>query len=54
MLGRLFFVRMLEYLDADDVIVDLVGPGLIKGTELHKRCHGSRQLAHSFLESILG
>lgn len=36
LLGQLFFVRMLDYLDADEVIVNLVEPGMVKGTELHR------------------
>ncbi|KIV97356.1 hypothetical protein PV10_01118 [Exophiala mesophila] len=36
LLGQLLFVRMLEYLDADQVIVNLVEPGMVKGTELHR------------------
>lgn len=40
MLGHLFFARMLEYLDADDVVVNLVEPGMCKGSELHRDAKG--------------
>jgi len=40
MLGHLFFVRMLEYLNADDVIVNLVEPGMVKGTGLQRDAKG--------------
>ncbi|OIW25244.1 putative short-chain dehydrogenase/reductase family protein [Coniochaeta ligniaria NRRL 30616] len=39
-LGHLFFVRMLEYLNADDVVVNLVEPGMVKGTGLHRDAKG--------------
>lgn len=41
-LGHMFFVRMLEYLDnaEDDVVVNLVEPGLVKGTGLHRDARG--------------
>ena len=40
MLGHLFFVRMLEYLNPDDVIVNLIEPGLVKGTGLQRDATG--------------
>jgi NAD(P)-dependent dehydrogenase (short-subunit alcohol dehydrogenase family) len=40
MLGHLFFVHMLEYLNADDVVVNLVEPGMVKGTDLHRDAKG--------------
>lgn len=48
MLGHLFFVRMLEYLNADDVVVNLVEPGQCKGSELHRGAKGT--VTGAFLE----
>ncbi|KAK4101123.1 NAD(P)-binding protein [Parathielavia hyrcaniae] len=40
-LGMLFMVRLLDYLPpADEVVVNLVDPGLCKGTELHRDVKG--------------
>ncbi|KUJ24013.1 putative short-chain dehydrogenase/reductase family protein [Mollisia scopiformis] len=36
LLGHLFFARLLKYLDPDDAIVNLVQPGLVKGTGLFR------------------
>lgn len=41
MLGHLFFVRLLKYLNPEDVIVNLVEPGMCKGSELHRGAKGS-------------
>ncbi|KAH8671616.1 hypothetical protein BX600DRAFT_480579 [Xylariales sp. PMI_506] len=35
-LGHLFFTRMINYLNADDVVVNMVEPGFTKGTELFR------------------
>lgn len=40
MIGHLFFARMIPYLNADDVIVNLVGPGMCKGSDLHRDVKG--------------
>lgn len=48
MLGHLFFVRMLPYLNPDEVIVNLVEPGMCKGSELHREATG---IAGAFLSS---
>ena len=50
-LGHLFFTRMLPYLDADKVIVNLVGPGMCKGSDLHRDVHG---VASSILSTWKG
>ncbi|PVH81932.1 short-chain dehydrogenase/reductase family protein [Cadophora sp. DSE1049] len=36
LLGHLFFVRLLKYIDQEDAIVNLVQPGLYKGTRLFR------------------
>lgn len=40
MLGHLFFVRLLPYLNADEVIVNLVEPGMCKDSDLHREATG--------------
>lgn len=40
LLGHLFLTRLVGYVDADDVIVNIVDPGFCKGTGLHRDAHG--------------
>ncbi|CAK7203232.1 hypothetical protein SEUCBS139899_005963 [Sporothrix eucalyptigena] len=40
MLGHLFFVRLLDYLRGEDVIVNLVEPGMCKSSDLHRDLSG--------------
>ncbi|KAF3402133.1 Short chain dehydrogenase yanD [Talaromyces pinophilus] len=40
MLGHLFFVRLLPYLNPDEVIVNLVEPGMCKDSDLHREATG--------------
>lgn len=35
-LGHLFLTKLIEYVKADDVVVNIVDPGLCKGTGLHR------------------
>jgi NAD(P)-dependent dehydrogenase (short-subunit alcohol dehydrogenase family) len=36
LLGHLFLWKLIDFVSADDVVVNLVDPGFCKGTELHK------------------
>ncbi|KAK9238878.1 hypothetical protein V1525DRAFT_455410 [Lipomyces kononenkoae] len=54
MLGHLFFVRMLEYLNADDVIVNLVEPGMCKGSELHRGAKGAAAVFLNVFKALTG
>ncbi|EON99393.1 putative short-chain dehydrogenase reductase family protein [Phaeoacremonium minimum UCRPA7] len=54
MLGHLFFVRMLEYLNADDVIVNLVEPGMCKGSGLHRDISGGAGVFLDVYKSLTG
>lgn len=54
MLGHLFFVRMLDYLNGDDVIVNLVEPGMCKGSELHRDIGGGAGVFMSAYKSLTG
>jgi NAD(P)-dependent dehydrogenase (short-subunit alcohol dehydrogenase family) len=40
MLGHLFFSRIIDYVNAGDVVVNLVEPGMCKGTEIARRVTG--------------
>lgn len=40
LLCHLFFVKMITYINADDVVVNLVDPGLCKGSGLHRNVKG--------------
>ncbi|KAK9365531.1 hypothetical protein V1509DRAFT_632923 [Lipomyces kononenkoae] len=54
MLGHLFFVRMLAYLNADDVIVNLVEPGMCKGSELHRGAKGGSAVFLHVFKALTG
>ncbi|OKL57911.1 hypothetical protein UA08_06444 [Talaromyces atroroseus] len=54
MLGHLFFVRMLEYLNADDVIVNMVEPGMCKGSELHRDVTGGAGIFLDIYKGLTG
>lgn len=40
LVGHLFFVKLIEYIHADDVVVNLVDPGLCKGSGLNQEAKG--------------
>ena len=40
LLGQLFFAKLADYIKADDVVVNIIEPGLIKGTGLHRDITG--------------
>jgi NAD(P)-dependent dehydrogenase (short-subunit alcohol dehydrogenase family) len=40
-LCHLYFDRLYQYVSADDVVINLVDPGLTKGTELHRNINGA-------------
>jgi NAD(P)-dependent dehydrogenase (short-subunit alcohol dehydrogenase family) len=40
LLGHMFLYKLVDYVSADDVIVNLVDPGFVKGTELHRQATG--------------
>lgn len=55
MLGHLFFVRMLDYLKhLDDVIVNLVEPGMCKGSDLHREATGAVGIFLSTYKAMTG
>lgn len=54
LLCQLFFVKMIDYIDADDVIVNLVDPGLSKGSGLHRNVTGIVGGVLSLIKSVSG
>lgn len=57
LIGSMFFIRLMEHLPAgfeDEVIFNLVDPGLCKGTELHRGMHGPFALMMSVFKAIFG
>lgn len=54
-LGMLFFVRLLEYLPpAEELVVNMVDPGLCKGTELHRESKGVMGAVLSAVKALTG
>ncbi|KAK1830697.1 hypothetical protein QBC39DRAFT_409549 [Podospora conica] len=57
LLGAMFFVRLMEHLPAgleDEVIFNLVDPGLCKGTDLHRSMYGVAAFVMSAFKTIFG
>jgi NAD(P)-dependent dehydrogenase (short-subunit alcohol dehydrogenase family) len=54
-LGMLFFVRLYDYLPAaDQVVVNMVDPGMCKGSELGREATGLTGAVRSVLGMVLG
>lgn len=53
-LGHLFFSNMFNYIDPDDVIINLVEPGMCKGSDLHRFATGAVALFLDTYKSITG
>lgn len=54
LLGHLFLMRLLPYLDAEKVIVNLVGPGMCKGSNLHREVGGIGSIVLSAWKGMAG
>lgn len=54
MLGHLFFVRLLEYLDPKKVVVNLVEPGMTKGTDLNRDAEGLGGKMFAVFKGLMG
>jgi NAD(P)-dependent dehydrogenase (short-subunit alcohol dehydrogenase family) len=53
-LGHLFFSKMFSYINSNDVIVNLVEPGMCKGSDLHRFATGAVALFLETYKSITG
>jgi NAD(P)-dependent dehydrogenase (short-subunit alcohol dehydrogenase family) len=54
LLGHLFLVKLANYVRAEDVVVNLVEPGLCKGSQLNRESGGVVALVMWIMKSILG
>lgn len=52
LVGQLFFPRLAEHISPDDVIINLVEPGFIKGTDLLRNAAGLIGLVFSTLRAL--
>jgi NAD(P)-dependent dehydrogenase (short-subunit alcohol dehydrogenase family) len=52
LLGHLFLVRFVDYVNADDVIVNIVDPGYCKGSQLHREATGVVGALVSFSKTL--
>ncbi|KAF7587141.1 hypothetical protein BBP40_007669 [Aspergillus hancockii] len=48
LLAHLFMWKLVDYVSADDVVVNLVDPGFVKGTDLQREASGVLTVAFSF------
>lgn len=54
LLGQLFIVRLTEKISPDDVVINMVDPGLTKGTGLAREVSGGTAVAAKIFFSIAG
>jgi NAD(P)-dependent dehydrogenase (short-subunit alcohol dehydrogenase family) len=54
LLGQLFIVKLAEYVNPDDVIINMVDPGLTKGTSLSRDTRGAMALGAKLFFGIAG
>ncbi|KAI1087247.1 NAD(P)-binding protein [Rostrohypoxylon terebratum] len=54
LLMHLFLWKLVDYVSADDVIVNLADPGFVKGTELARDVSGGQRVGLSIFASLTG
>lgn len=54
MIGHFFFVRLLPYLNADHVVVNMVGPGMCHGSILRQDVNGAASIVLSAWKGLAG
>ncbi|KAI1452421.1 NAD(P)-binding protein [Annulohypoxylon moriforme] len=54
LLMHLFLWKLVDYISADDVIVNLADPGFVKGTELARDVSGGQRVGLSIFASLTG
>jgi len=54
LLGQLFLPKLAEYVNPDDVIVNLVDPGFCKDSGLHREAHGVLRAVLSLAKTLTG
>ena len=53
-LWHIFLWNLVDYVSADDVIINLPDPAFVKGTELNRDLHGAQKVAASLFGSMTG
>ncbi|CAM1500426.1 Fc.00g095880.m01.CDS01 [Cosmosporella sp. VM-42] len=53
-LAHFWIVKLVEWVKADDVVVNLVDPGLVKGTSLHRNTNGPIKAIFGIVKSLTG
>ncbi|KAL1860408.1 hypothetical protein VTK73DRAFT_7354 [Phialemonium thermophilum] len=54
LIGQLFLIKLFPYVDPDDVIVNMVDPGLVRGTGLHRDFDGLLGRILTFVKALSG
>jgi hypothetical protein len=52
LLQQLFLVKLTEHVKPDDVVINMVDPGLTKGTGLGREAHGALRIASGIFNGI--
>lgn len=53
-LGHIFLWKLVDYVSAKDVIVNIADPGFVKGTDLTREAKGGQKIAASLFGSLVG
>lgn len=53
-LMQMFVWKLVDYVSADDVIVNLADPAWVKGTELHRDAQGARKVVMKMFGALAG
>lgn len=54
LLGHMFLYKLVDYVSADDVVVNMIEPGFTKGTELHRNVSGVLTAVLAMMHAVLG
>lgn len=54
LLGHLFIIKLAGYVNPDDIVVNIVDPGLCKGSGLHRDVHGLVSAVLSLAKNTAG
>ena len=54
LLGLMFLYKLVDYVSADDVVVNMIEPGFTKGTELHRDVAGILMGILVIMHAVLG
>lgn len=54
LIGQLFFAKLVDHIKADEVVVNMIEPGLVKGTGLHRDVTGTAGAIMSAMKAMTG